>query len=140
MVLVCNLLRAENFLTGATKCAAVFAGGDISSVLDAGRRPHVVLDHVPVALLEALEVGLADGQVVLQLGRQLHEVSEGPPFVVLLEGFALGELLQDLEARGQLLGGSTIKSQRRFECRWGHNFNTAVLMDALIFHQMINVE
>lgn len=73
------------------------------------------------------------------LQRDSSELLESVSNLVLLEGLALAELLERLEARGQLEVGSEVEGERRLE-RWrGYNFDAPVLCDVCVLNQILNV-
>jgi hypothetical protein len=68
------------------------------------------------------------------LASYLHELHEGVPCFILLEGFTLAQFLKNLKARRQPLLGVQIEGQRWFvRGRW-HYLDAAELLDVLLFN------
>ena len=109
MILVCLLILTDYTLAGSTETRAKFTRLDIGCVLDTGPLPDVVFDHIPVTLLQLGVVGVRRRLFFLMLARKLQKLRKCAPLVVLLEGFALREILEHLEAGRHLLGGFPVK-------------------------------
>ena len=118
---------------------AELASRDIGCILDAHLGPDLVLDHVPVVLLELVEV-LLRRQWLLVLRRQALELRVAPPHVVLFEGLALGELLEDLVSSRYFPLRLGVEGELRPERGWGYNLDAAVLVDVFVAHELLNVE
>ena len=138
MVNVVLLKWANELLARTTEPRAVLRRVDVRSILNPRNRAFSVLHHIPVLLLKRNEVGVFFKRSFL-LQRDSSELLKSVSNLVLLEGLALAELLERLEARGQLEVGSEVEGERRLE-RWrGYNFDASVLGDVCVLNQILNV-
>ena len=96
--MVGRLILTDNTLTWTTKARAKFTRLDVGGVLDSSALPDVVFNHVPVTLLQLSVVRVRGERIWLMHPRKLQKLGKCAPFIVLHEGFALGEVLEDLVA------------------------------------------
>ena len=104
MVLVCFLILTNYTLAGTAESRSKFTRLDVSRIFDPGTLPNVVLDHVPVALLQLSVFSICLAIIRFMLPRKLEKLRKCAPLIVLYEGLALGEILEHLVAGRQFLG------------------------------------
>lgn len=97
VVQIGQLALTDHPLARPPKPGAKFTSGYISRVFDPSALTNIVFYHVPVTLLQLVEVVLRYQLLRLVLSAQLQKLGKCASLSVLLECFALGEVLEHLE-------------------------------------------
>lgn len=142
MVEISLLILADYPLTRSAKPRAKFTCGDISRIFDPGALANIILYHVPVTLLQLVEVFVRPRlpTVRLMLSRELKKLSKCASFIVLLESLALRQVLQHLKASRKLLVRLSVKGQWWFEAGWWDNLYASVATSFRVSEQIVNVD